>query len=446
MRESVEMTAVPVRLEEAPRAQNMLSVVIPALNEEESIRDIVLRVRAAEEGLRLVGIEHTEILVVDDGSRDRTGQIVEALPGVRLVRHSRTRGYGAAIKTGFAHARGDWLAFLDADGTYPPEQLPALCRVAIEHDADVVVGSRRSGGASRMPAVRRLGNVIWSNLLTFIGNRRCIDPASGMRVLRRAALPQLYPLPDGLNFTPVMSTRALHEELKVIEIPIAYMERVGRSKLSVIHDGSRFLKTILWTALEYNPARILGLVGVAFVYIAALMGFGLVLVRAQGVTTLGPWGAFSVFATLVLAVAGMSVYSLGITFSFLVSLFHRRSALHGISRGPALMKVLEPHLGWLGACSVALGMALAMISMVSGGKDWDIARIWLWLLGSALFVLVGTQLVISWVLARVVEKLSEREATVTRELRVPVDQTGNGRNGGMDYSASGPIGAAGSPA
>ena len=72
-----------------------------------------------------------------------------------------------------------------------------------------------------MPRMRRIGNFIWSNLVSIIGNRRVADPASGMRVLRASALRQLYPLPDGLNFTPVMSTRCVHENLKVVEVPIA---------------------------------------------------------------------------------------------------------------------------------------------------------------------------------------------------------------------------------
>ena len=75
------------------------------------------------------------------------------------------------------------------------------------------------------------------------------------------ALARLYPLPDGLNFTPVMSTRALHEEIRWREVPIPYKERLGRSKLNPVTDGMRFLNTIVWTALNYNPARILGGVG-----------------------------------------------------------------------------------------------------------------------------------------------------------------------------------------
>jgi len=188
------------------------SVVIPALDEEDGIASIIERVLAAVPALECVGISHTELIVVDDGSRDATASIVGQFPGVRLIRHPYNRGYGAALKTGFSAAVGDLVGFLDADGTYPPESFPTLCAEALR-GADMVVGSRRSGSESQMPLVRRLGNAIWSSLVTVLGNRRVTDPASGMRVFRKAVFKDLCPLPDGLNFTPVMSTRAMYEGL-----------------------------------------------------------------------------------------------------------------------------------------------------------------------------------------------------------------------------------------
>src|SRR5579885_2151821 len=96
-------------------ASPILSVIIPALNEEGGIANIIQRVQAIEPSLKEVGIGGLEVIVVDDGSRDQTPRIVASFPGVRLLRHSENRGYGAALKTGFAHARGELLAFLDAD-------------------------------------------------------------------------------------------------------------------------------------------------------------------------------------------------------------------------------------------------------------------------------------------------------------------------------------------
>jgi glycosyltransferase involved in cell wall biosynthesis len=400
----------------AALAAPLLSVVIPALNEEDGIAEIVQRVMHAETSLKAAGVGGLEVIVVDDGSRDGTAGIVAGLPGARLIRHGTNRGYGAAIKSGFRNARGELLAFLDADGTYPPERLPQLCLAAMREGTDVAVGSRRSGAASSMPPVRRLGNLIWSNLVTLIGHQRCADPASGMRVLRRSALARLYPLPDGLNFTPVMSTRCMHEGLGVVELPIPYSERRGRSKLSVVRDGTRFLKTILWTSLEYNPVKILGMAGMVFLGLAALIGLALVLLRLQGITNLGYWGVFSVFAALVAGVAGASIYALGVTFNFLVTLFHRRPLRQGLFGGRVFERSLEPYFGWAGVAAVSLGAAMAVAAMALSFSGWEIARLWLWLLGSAMFLLMGLQLLISWIVARVLETLAEREDLILRDM------------------------------
>lgn len=393
----------------------MLSIVIPALNEEDGIAEVVERIRSAGPALAQIGVE-MEILVVDDGSEDATARIVQSLGDVRLVRHRATSGYGAALKTGFSEARGNLLAFLDADGTYPPEEFPLLCRAALEQEADVVVGSRRSGASSEMPFVRRVGNFLWSNIVSVLAGRVCIDPASGMRVFRREALRRLYPLPDGLNFTPVMSTRALHEGMRFVEIPIPYSERSGRSKLSVVHDGARFLKTILWTALEYNPAKLLGLVGAAFVAAASAIGVALLVLRGAGVTSLDSAGAFTVFVALVLAVSGVSIYSLGVTFNFLVSLFHGRPMTRGLFGESRVEKFFEARFGWLGGLFLLVGVSLGGGTLLFAGDAWTMERVWLWFLSGSAFTLFGFQLLVCWILARTLEKLAGREVALKKDM------------------------------
>lgn len=131
-----------------------LSVVIPAWNEEDGIQEIMDRVLAIRPDLPPVGVEDLELIVVDDGSSDRTAELVAACEGARLIQHEVNGGYGAALKTGFAAAQGEFIGFLDADGTYPPEYFPALCEVALEQDADIVIGSRMAGADSEMPRVR----------------------------------------------------------------------------------------------------------------------------------------------------------------------------------------------------------------------------------------------------------------------------------------------------
>jgi glycosyltransferase involved in cell wall biosynthesis len=393
----------------------MLSVVIPAYNEENGIVAIIERVLAVKPDLQREGVSDLELIVVDDGSRDRTAEIARAHAGVRLIQHVKNKGYGAALKTGFNAAQGELLGFLDADGTYPPEYFPQLCKFVLD-GADLVVGSRRSGGNSEMPAVRRLGNFIWSGLVTLLGGQRVLDPASGMRVFRREILNRVYPLPDGLNLTPVMSTRAVHEGIKLVEVPIPYKERVGRSKLSVVRDGTRFLSSIVWTVLTYNPARIFGALGLGMVAAALLILFGLVFARINGVTTIGRWGVAGLYAALVLGVAGVSIFALGATFNYLVALFIGRPVRQGLFKKPLFKVPLERRFGWLGLIAILLGLALGLVSMILGAQGWEVARLWLYLLGAAMFLLIGLQLVVYWLLIRVLDELSQRTFQIQKDL------------------------------
>lgn len=400
-------------LKEEGRART-LSVVIPAYNEEDSIAEIIERVLAVGPALEQHGVA-LELLVVDDGSKDRTAEIVRRYPTVRLLQHNPNRGYGAALKTGFCAATGDLLGFLDADGTYPPESFPAFCE-AIFAGADVVVGSRRSGAESEMPLVRKVGNFIWATLVTALSGRPVVDPASGMRVFRREALTRLYPLPDGLNFTPVMSTRAVHEGLNLVELPMPYEERRGRSKLSVVRDGMHFLQTIIWTALTYNPARPLGGVGFGLFCLGAVIALVFVGLRLSGVTALGPWGVAGLFAVMLLGLTGFDLFALGATFNYLVALFNKDVVQKGLFGRPIFDPPLDRHFGWMGLAAIGGGLVLGIVGLILGLNGWHIERLWLYLTAGAMSVVMGVQLDIFWVIMRVLEELSRREQLIQSDM------------------------------
>lgn len=393
----------------------LLSVVIPAYNEERGIAEIACRVLSMEADLKHAGVDQLELLIVDDGSKDRTVEVASKIAGVNLICHSRNKGYGAALKTGFSKARGELIGFLDADGTYPPEYFPQLCRAAL-NGADLVIGSRMAGADSKMPLTRRVGNFFFANLLTLLSRQKVSDSASGMRVFKREILEQIYPLPNGLNLTPVMSTRALHEGINIGEVPIPYSERVGRSKLSVIRDGRIFLQSMLWTVLSYNPVRILGLIGSIGVGIAALIFLGFVIARLQGVTSLGPWGVVALFLALISSVAGINIFALGVTFNYLVSLFYRKPIRQGLFGKPMFKSPLDRHFGWMGMIAVAVGLAIALVSLALGVQGWDIDRLWFYLLGSAMLFLAGIQLIVYWLLLRILEELSIREFLTKQDM------------------------------
>lgn len=397
-----------------------LSVVIPAYNEEDGIQAVVQRVLSVRPRLAEADVE-LELIVVDDGSRDRTAELVAATPGARLIRHGTNGGYGAALKTGFAAARGEWIGFLDADGTYPPEHFPELCQAALTQDADIVIGSRMAGAASQMPLVRRVGNFLFANLVSLVSAQRISDSASGMRVFKKAILARIYPLPDGLNLTPVMSTRALHEQLKMIEVPIPYSERAGRSKLSVVRDGMRFAQSIVWTALTYNPVRLLGLAGLACLAVTLAVALWIVAQRAQGITALSAWGIFALFSAAVLGVAGVSLFLLGVMFNYLVAIFYKRPIRQGLFGRPLFGAPLDRHFWWLGLLALLTGFLLAVASLALSLGGWPQTRLWFWQLGAAMSAIIGVQLVIGWFIMRVLEELSQRES------RVAGDLVGNGK-------------------
>jgi len=164
-----------------------------------------------------------------------------------------------------------FLGFLDADGTCDPKFFAKLCDTAIAQNADVVLGCRLNAD-SQMPLIRRIGNFIFASILTVFSSSRVRDTASGMRVVKRSSLDSLYPLPDGLHFTPAMSARAmLSRRTRIVEVDMPYRERVGESKLRVAKDGIGFLKVIVEAAFLYRPSRPIGILAIIFALFAAVL-------------------------------------------------------------------------------------------------------------------------------------------------------------------------------
>jgi glycosyltransferase involved in cell wall biosynthesis len=398
----------------------MLSIVIPAYNEEKGIAEIMERVLRIRPSLVAAGVAEMELLIVNDGSRDNTAQAAQLSAGndpcVRIISHPKNRGYGAALKTGFNQARGEMVGFLDADGTYPPESFPQLCQEILK-GADLVIGSRMAGAESHMPPTRRVGNFIFANLLNILGWQRITDSASGMRVFRKEILRSISPLPDGLNLTPVMSTRAVHEKIKMCEVPITYSERVGRSKLSIFRDGRIFLQSMIWTVMTYNPVRVLGILGMLGILVALIVAIGIVAARLSGITELGPWGVAALFTGMVAAVSGVSLFALGATFNYLVSLFYETTIRQGLFGKPIFKKPLGDNFWWMGLLSFAIGLVIGIVSMALGISGWNVDRLWFYLLGGAMLTLVGLQLILYWLLMRVLEELSRRDELTDQDVQ-----------------------------
>jgi glycosyltransferase involved in cell wall biosynthesis len=336
-----------------------LTVVVPALDEEDAIGGTLARcVAAREEIVRDGGVAEARFVVVSDGSRDRTAEIARSFEVVQVVEFAENRGYGAAIKAGWEAAPAELLGFMDADGTCDPRFFAPLCRAVLAGGHDLALGGRM-GTTSRMPAVRRLGNAVFATLLGHLARRSVRDTASGMRVLRKEALPRLLPLPDGLHFTPAMSARALVDgELKVAELEMPYEERIGRSKLAVVRDGLRFLGVILSAVAYVRVSRLTGpviaLLGIAT---AGLLAHPSAFYLAHG--RLEEWMLYRIALALTLSSVALVLLCATIVSEHVSALTHLR--YERFSPGTRGLWRYE-NLRALGLLGVALGLAAAALN------------------------------------------------------------------------------------
>ncbi len=390
---------------------NKLSIIVPAFNEEEHIKQVVgdlLNTRG-----RIVqgtGLSEIEIIVVNDGSTDRTGECLDMISRttnghLKIVTHEKNSGYGAALKSGFLAATGDLLSFMDADGTVDPESFISMYKSLKENNADMVVGKRFGQAGSQMPMIRKAGNRFFGMLLSFLSGKRVRDTASGMRLFKRGIMPQLYPLPDGLHFTPAMSTKAIHENLKIIEIPVPYSERSGSSKLRVVSDGMRFLHIIVGTVLMYNPFKVFLLVGLVFEIIAsALLAVPFYAAFFQKNVNFLDYIYRSIGA-LYFFIGGVQIILFGILARFMVSTFFRRhesgQVIHKINHA---LKVID----WMGYYGMGVLLAGVVVNSLyfwkyffRGGLDMH----WAWLLAAAGLIIVGLQMLITGVIMRILKDI-----------------------------------------
>ncbi len=232
----------------------MISVVIPARDEVRAIAEVVRRV-----GEALAGEAH-EVLVVDDGSRDGTGEAAREA-GARVLRLSGL-GYGAAIKAGAAQAQGALLAIIDADGTYPEAALPVLL-AAVRGGARQAIGARPKRGAAE-PFVRSAVKALFRGSVRWLGGFTAPDLNSGLRVLRTADLLALAPLlPDRFSLTTTLTLALAAAGDPIVFLPIAYHARVGRSKWRPVRDtwlmGRTVARGIGWLRAGQAPRALAAL-------------------------------------------------------------------------------------------------------------------------------------------------------------------------------------------
>ena len=241
-----------------------VTIAIPAYNEGATIDRILRKIRKVLADNSIAA----EILVVDDGSKDKTARKAESA-GAKVISHPYNKGYGASLKTGALNASSDWVLYLDADGQHDPKHIPELLKHADKYD--MVVAARKGIHTTsffRTPGKRFLG---W--FASFLAEKKIPDVNSGFRLIKKTVIKKFISiLPNTFSFTTTITIAALKQGYNVKYVPVAGVSRKGgKSTLSPIKDGIRFSVLILRTTMLFSPLRVflpvsIPLMAVGFLY------------------------------------------------------------------------------------------------------------------------------------------------------------------------------------
>ena len=237
-----------------------ITIGIPAYNEEKNIAGIISKLKKYTDS----------IIVCDDGSSDLTGDISEQL-GAIVIKHSKNRGYGAAINSLFLKAKeleSDVFLTLDADGQHRVEDIPIVTNPIIKNEVDLVIGSRFLDTKSEeMPNYRKVGIKIITKITNLSIKEKLTDSQSGFRAYSRKALQEITPTDDGMGVSTEILIKASNLELKVAEVPIKVNYNGDTSTHDpVSHGTSVILSTIKFTSI-HNPLKFYGIPAVIFLII-----------------------------------------------------------------------------------------------------------------------------------------------------------------------------------
>lgn len=278
----------------------MISVVIPALNEEGAITATIVEMQKT---LAAEGISPFEIIVVDDGSADRTAELARQA-GARIVSHPHNVGYGKSLKDGILAASYDTIVITDADGTYPIHSVPALVR-EYQRGFDMVVGARM-GEHYRESIVKAPLRNILKGIVEFTAARKIPDINSGLRVFSRQRVIRYFGhLCDTFSFTTSMTLAYMMNSHFVHYVPIDYHERHGTTKVRLLRDSMRTMQYIIEAATYFNPLKIFSLFALFCLFLAGVSIMAALVLQLVSLFLLGV-GAI-LLAVLVLALGLLAV-------------------------------------------------------------------------------------------------------------------------------------------
>jgi glycosyltransferase involved in cell wall biosynthesis len=356
-----------------PTVEPLVTVLLPAYNEAAALPAVLSAVLAALDS-------RYEVIVVDDGSSDDTAAIAARYP-VRLIRHERNRGKGAAMRTGFRAARGRCVIVMDADNTYPASAIPALAALLEQHD---LVRGVRQQSAANCPLVNRIGNQIFDQTLAVIYGLQGGDYLTGLYGLSRKAIQQIEITADGFDIEVEIGIKARAYDLPTTSLPISYHERLGEKKLKPFQDGWRILRRILSLALVYNPVATFILPGLALWALTLLLVLGAIGSSGAVTSEIG-------FGSMLSAIAGFQFLTFGVA-----------AALYGVERGMPVrrwMLLLSDRLArarmrLFGGALVMAGVFTACSSLLSQLQDPAMST-GTGYLAAAVFLAVGAQALVA---------------------------------------------------
>ena len=242
-----------------PNLSGTVSIVIPARNEEHSLRILLPRLLALR--------PNDEVLVVDDGSTDGTKDVCEEY-GVHPLSHPHRLGNGAAVKTGARAAIGDVLVFMDGDGQHDPAAIDSLLS-PLDDGYDMVVGARDGGSQANIG--RSFANKLYNRLASYMVGQRIPDLTSGFRAVRAFKFREyLSLLPNGFSYPTTITMAFFRAGYPVTYVPISAARRIGRSHLKPMRDGIRFFLIIFRVGTLYSPLKLFAPTSGAFVVLGLL--------------------------------------------------------------------------------------------------------------------------------------------------------------------------------
>ena len=322
-----------------------ISIVMPCLDEEQTV---AVCVRKARDWLTRSGY-NGEVLVVDNGSTDRSVELAVA-EGARVVAESR-RGYGAALRRGFAEARGNWLIMGDCDDTYDFGRLDDLVE-PLTRGYDMVIGNRHAGGIAPGAMTwshRYIGTPVISALLKLFTGLKVGDSQCGLRAFTRDALNRMELRTDGMELASEMVLKAARRGLKVADIPVPYAERLGEAKLNTLRDGWRHLRFLLLASPNYLftiPGLVLTIVGIVT----------LALSLPSDTIEIGDVSWQPIFAGPIMVAVGVNALLLG----FASRLY---TTARGLTNEDAVLRFYHRYLGLETLISLAVLLALTGIAL-----------------------------------------------------------------------------------